>query len=130
MPRQGTTPTTPPLAGSSPDAVSWRLSQVEFSVKETQAEIKSARTELLQKIDSITAGFATHKDIEVAKEQAKLEHDAIYEKISDVETQVKGVKKEVKDIRTRNWIQNTLSAVLGSILTFLLLYFLNNIAKG
>lgn len=96
----------------TPETIAYRLTQVENAVKE-----------LTKKIDGVISGFATHKDIEIAKEQARLEHDAIYEKIADVEQDVLALKK-------RSWIQNTLSAILGSILTILLTYVLLDILKG
>ena len=96
----------------TPETIAYRLTQVENAVKE-----------LTKKIDGVISGFATHKDIEIAKEQARLEHVAIYEKIGDVEQDVLALKK-------RNWIQNTLSAILGSILTILLTYVLLDILKG
>lgn len=96
----------------TPETIAYRLTQVENAVKE-----------LTKKIDGVISGFATHKDIEIAKEQARLEHDTIYEKIADVEQDVLALKK-------RNWIQNTLSAILGSILTILLTYVLLDILKG
>lgn len=95
----------------TPETIAYRLTQVENAVKE-----------LTKKIDGVISGFATHKDIEIAKEQAKLEHDAIYEKIADVE-------KDVQGIKSKNWVYNTMSAIFGSILTFLILYFLQDIIK-
>ena len=95
----------------TPETIAYRLTQVENAVKE-----------LTKKIDGVISGFATHKDIEIAKEQAKLEHDAIYEKIADVE-------KDVQGIKSKNWVYNTMSAIFGSILTFLVLYFLQDIIK-
>lgn len=95
----------------NPETIAYRLTQVENAVKE-----------LTNKLDGVISGFATHKDIEAAKQQAKLEHDAIYEKIGDVET-------DVNSLKSRNWVHNTLSAILGSILTFLLLYFLQDVIK-
>ena len=96
----------------TPETIAYRLTQVENAVKE-----------LTKKIDGVVSGFATHKDIEVARNQAQVEHDAIYEKIADVEQDVLAIKR-------RNWIQNTLSAILGSILTILLTYVLLDILKG
>lgn len=95
----------------TPETIAYRLTQVENAVKELTA-----------KIDGVISGFATHKDIEVAKDQAKLEHDAIYEKINDVE-------KDVSAMRSRNWLYNIMSAVFGSILTFLIMYFLQDVIK-
>jgi hypothetical protein len=108
--------------GASPDAVAWRLSAVEKKVGEVESTLKESTKELLTKLDGISSGFATHKDIEVAKEQAKAEHDAIYEKINDVEKDVLAIKK-------RNWVQNTLSAILGSVLTLLIGYAMLNVFK-
>ena len=96
----------------NPETIAYRLTQVENAVKE-----------LTKKIDGVISGFATYKDIEIAKEQARLEHDAIYEKIADVEQDVLAIKRH-------NWIQKTLSAILGSILTILLTYVLLDILKG
>lgn len=95
----------------TPETIAYRLTQVENAVKE-----------LTKKIDGVISGFATHKDIEAAKQQAKMEHNAIYEKIGDVET-------DVSSLKSRNWVHNTLSAILGSVLTFLLLYFLQDVIK-
>lgn len=95
----------------TPETIAYRLTQVENAVKELTA-----------KIDGVISGFATHKDIEVAKDQAKLEHDAIYEKINDVE-------KDVSTIKSHNWLYNIMSAVFGSILTFLIMYFLQDVIK-
>ena len=106
-----TTP-KPPL-GASPDTVAWRLGAVEN-------ELNSFKKEIVSKLDSMASGFATHKDIETVKEQGKLEHAAIYEKIADVEREVQSIKKRV-------WLQNTLSAVLGAVLTFLVVHFINNV---
>lgn len=111
------------VPGASPDAVAWRLSNVETEVKSLKNELKSSTDRLEQKLDGIASGFATHKDIEVAKEQARLEHEAIYDKIKMVEEDVQGLKK-------RNWVQNTLSAILGAVLAILISYFFTNITKG
>ena len=108
--------------GASPDAVAWRLTNVETEVKSLKTELKLSTDRLEGKLDGIASGFATHKDIEVAKSQAKLEHDLIYEKISELNQDMQGLKR-------RNWVQNTLSAILGSILTLLLAYFINGILK-
>lgn len=99
------------MKNDNPETIAYRLTQVENAVKE-----------LTKKIDGVISGFATHKDIEVAKDQAKLEHDAIYEKIADVE-------KDVMGIKSKNWLYNTMSAIFGSILTFLILYFLQDIIR-
>lgn len=99
------------MKNDNPETIAYRLAQVENAVKE-----------LTLKLDGIASGFATHKDIETAKAQAKLEHNAIYEKIGDVE-------KDVTAMKSRNWVYNTLSAIFGSILTFLIVYFLQDVIK-
>ena len=102
----------------TPETIAYRLTKVEEAVKE-----------LGDKLERVVGGFATHKDIEpllklpyVAKEQARLEHDAIYEKIRDVE-------RDVLQLKKRNWVQNTLSAVLGAVITLLVAYFINDIVR-
>lgn len=110
------------VPGASPDAVAWRLSNVENEVKGLKNELRTSTERLEGKLDGIASGFATHKDIEVAKSQAKSEHDLIYEKINDVE-------KDVASLRKRNWVQNTLSAILGAVLAILISYFFTNISR-
>ena len=46
----------------TPETIAYRITQVENAVKE-----------LTKKIDGVISGFATNKDIEAAKQQAKLE---------------------------------------------------------
>ena len=94
--------------GNSPDTVAWRLSAVEKEVKELKHDLKSST-------DRLEAN-------EVAKEQAQREHDAIYEKIADVET-------DVLALRSKTWVHNTLSAILGAIMTLLLAYFINTVGR-
>lgn len=95
----------------TPETIAYRLTKVEEAVKE-----------LGDKLERVVGGFATYKDIEVAKEQARLEHDAIYEKIRDVE-------RDVLQLKKRNLVQNTLSAVLGAVITLLMAYFINDIVR-
>lgn len=95
----------------NPDTIAYRLTQVEIAIKD-----------LSKKMDNLAMGFATHRDVENAKTQAKLEHDAIYEKIGDVEADVLQLKK-------RNWVQKTLSAILGATLTILIGYIIMDILK-
>lgn len=95
----------------TPETIAYRLTQVEIAIKE-----------LTKKMDGLAMGFATHRDIDGAKAQAKLEHDAIYEKIADVE-------QDVLTLKRRNWVQNTLSAVLGVILTLLVTYVITDVLR-
>lgn len=102
----------------TPETIAYRLSQVEIAIKD-----------LAKKMDNLAMGFATHRDVENAKAQAKLEHNAIYERVNDVELEVKHVEQEVTQLKKRNWVQNTLSAVLGAILTLLVTYVITDVLR-
>ena len=108
--------------GVSTDTIVYRLGAMEAQVKEVRADLKSVQTEILLKLDIMSKGFATHKDIDNAKVQAELEHKVIYKKIEDVES-------EVNNVRRRNWIANTLSAAFGVLLTLLITYAFTSIIK-
>lgn len=47
--------------------------------------------------------------------------------VTDHEKRIANLEKAVRDARKRNWIQMSLSAVFGSIMTFLVIFFLQNI---
>lgn len=98
---------------SSQAVLAYRVSQVERAVSEGFKELKT-------EIKNMSTNFATHKDVEAIRRQAELEHSAIYEKIGDVEKEVNGLKK-------RNWVQNTLSAILGVVLTLLTTYAISQL---
>ena len=108
--------------GVSTDTIIYRLGAMETQVKEIRTDLKSVQTEILLKLDVMSKGFATHKDIDNAKAQAELEHRAIYKKIE-------GVESEVNAMRRRNWIANTLSAAFGVLLTLLITYAFTSIIK-
>lgn len=106
----------------STDTIVYRLGAMEAQVKEVRADLKSVQAEILLKLDIMSKGFATHKDIDNAKIQAELEHKAIYRKIEDVESEVNGMKR-------RNWVSNTMSAAFGVLLTLLITYAFTSIIK-
>lgn len=106
----------------STDTIIYRLGAVEEAVKETRADLKEIHSEIMLKLDVMSKGFATHKDIELAKDQAELEHRTIYGRINDVEEEIHNIKK-------RSWVQNTLSAAFGVLLTLLITYAFTNIIK-
>ena len=108
--------------GVSTDTIIYRLGAVENQVKEVRSDLKSIQTEILVKLDIMAKGFATHKDIDNAKVQAELEHNAIYKKIEDVELEVSAMKR-------RSWIGSTLSAAFGVLLTLLITYAFTSIIK-
>ena len=103
----------PQVGEDSPAVLAYRVGELE---KASRAGFK----ELGEKLEAMSHNFATHKDIEVAKEQAKMEHAAIY-------AEIEGVKADVASLQKRTWVQNTLSAILGAVLALLTAYAFNNI---
>lgn len=104
-----------PKDENSPAVLAYRVGQLEKASREGFKDLSN-------KIELLSNNFATHKDVEMAKNQAEAEHKAIYTKISEIERDVSMLKK-------RTWIQNTLSAILGAVLTILLAYTINGILK-
>lgn len=112
--------------GYTQDAIAWRVSSLE-------TEVKTMRTEVIGKLDTMASNFVTHKDLEEAKAQAKEEHLVIEQKIDStkntLDQDINEVKLEVSALKRRNWVQNTLSAILGAVLAILTAYFLNGVIK-
>lgn len=103
-----------PLPGEDSSAVlAYRVGQLEKSSRE-------GFKALSDKLEAMSSVFATHKDIEVAKEQTNMEHKAIYNELEDV-------KEDVKKLQKKTWIQNTLSAILGAVLALLVTYAITGI---
>lgn len=103
-----------PVQGEdSPAVLAYRVGQLEKASKEGFKQISD-------KLEHMSGNFATHKDIAVAKQQAKLEHDAIYAEIADV-------KEGVQSLKRKTWVQNTLSAIFGAVLALLIAYAFNGI---
>lgn len=100
---------------NSPDVLAYRVGELEKASREGFKELGI-------KLELMSHNFATHKDIEVAKQQAKMEHEAIY-------TEIEEVKKDVNSLQKRTWIQNTLSAILGAVLALLTAFAFNNIIQ-
>lgn len=101
----------PQVGEDSPAVLAYRVGQLEKSSRE-------GFKALSDKLDAMSENFATHKDIEVAKEQAEAEHRAIYIEIQDV-------KDDVSMLKKKSWVQNTMSAILGAVLTLLVAYAVN-----
>jgi len=94
-------------------------------------EVKTARLEV--KVEELTS--------QIVKIDAKV--DAVLErldKMAIVENELKDLKDEFKEhkkendkrfdeFKKRNWVQNTLSAILGAVLSLLVAYAVNNIFK-
>jgi len=103
----------PQTGEDSPAVLAYRVGELEKASREGFKDISI-------KLELMAGNFATHKDIEVAKKQAQMEHEAIYNELEDVKRDVKGLQK-------KTWIQNTLSAILGAILAMLTAYAFNGI---
>ena len=42
---------------------------------------------------------------------------------------IAALRKEINDIKGRRWVQNTLSAILGAVLTLLVSFFISNVGR-
>lgn len=105
----------PPRSEDSPDVLAYRVGELEKASRE-------GFKNLAEKLETMSHNFATHKDIDVAKQQARMEHEAIYAELADV-------KDDIRSLKKKTWIQNTLSAILGAILAMLTAYAFNGIFK-
>ena len=81
-----------------------RMIKLETLMEQSLSEIKEIRIDLKQMSNSF-----------VTKTEFK-------EEIIEIRNQVGAISK-------RSWIQNTLSAILGAVLTLLVSYFISNIGK-
>lgn len=97
----------------NPIVLAYRVGQLERSNRE-------GFKNLSDKLDVMSCTYATHKDIDVVRAQAKLEHQAL-------SVEIKDVKEDVEIIKSQKWVQNTLSGVLGAVLALLITYAFNNI---
>ena len=97
----------------SPAVLAYRVGELEKASRESFKIIG-------EKLEQMSINYATHKDIESAKNQAKMEHEAIYAELEDVKVDVLSLKK-------KTWIQNTLSAIFGAVLALLTAYAFNGI---
>lgn len=88
--------------------------------------VKEALAEVLKKLDQMSNNYLTKNEAtrlaQAEKDQATLEHNRLEAKIDDVALDVAQLKK-------KSWVQNTLSAVLGAVLTLLIAYFLTDISR-
>lgn len=102
-----------PTGEDNPAVLAYRVGELEKASREGFKIIG-------EKLEHMSMNYATHKDIEVAKQQAKLEHNAIYSELEDVKLDIQSLKK-------KTWVQNTMSAILGAVLTLLIAYAFNDI---
>lgn len=77
---------------------------------------------LNEKLDGLVHNFATKAEVALARKEAHKEHEAIREEIAVVDAKVEVISK-------KRWVQNTLSAILGAVLTLLVGFFIANIGK-
>lgn len=103
----------PPTGEDNPAVLAYRVGELEKASREGFKIIG-------EKLEHMSMNYATHKDVGVAKQQAKLEHNAIYSELDDVKSDIQSLKK-------KTWVQNTLSAILGAVLTLLIAYAFNDI---
>jgi len=102
-----------PTGEDNPAVLAYRVGELEKASREGFKIIG-------EKLEHMSMNYATHKDIEVAKQQAKLEHNAIYSELEDVKLDIQSLKK-------KTWVQNTMSAILGAVLTLLIAHVFNDI---
>lgn len=103
----------PQMGEDSPAVLVYRVGELEKASREGFKQVT-------EKLEIMSHNFATHKDIEVAKQQAQMEHKAIYSEIEDV-------KRDVRTLQKKTWVQNTLSAIMGAVLALLITYAFNGI---
>lgn len=53
----------------------------------------------------------------------------IYVTIAKHEEDLNDIKSDLTEIKGRRWVQNTLSAILGAILSLLVAFFINNVGR-
>jgi len=94
----------PEVIGSSPDAIAYRMLNVEKAIDRFET-----------KLDGFALGFATHGDIERSRAQAKIDQDAIYIEIRDIDARVKDIQR---------WKDNLIGKVAGAAIIMLVLMVL------
>jgi len=93
-----------------------------YRVGELEKASRQGFREISERLEIMSTNFATHKDIQLAKEQAKVEHNTIY---ADLEV----IREDVETLKKKSWMQNSLSAVFGAVLALLTAYAFNGIFK-
>lgn len=109
-----------PIVNISPQGGEDSPAVLAYRVGKLEEIVHDGFQQLYDKLDLMNSVFATHKDMSAAKAQTQEEHRAIYKEIGYVKAQIKSLKQ-------RNWVQNTLSAILGAVLALLITYAINGI---
>jgi len=84
-----------------------------------------------KKLDDYTAQFATHQDLEILKDKSDAQHTISCNEAAAARKEIfddlSSLTVIVHSMRKRNWIMNTLSAILGAVITLLVGYFISTI---
>ena len=110
-----TTTTEPTPERDSPAVLAYRVGELEKAVT-------VGLENLGKKFDDLRHEFATKAEIETLKRESGVEHKSIRSIISAVDERIDKLDK-------KRWVQNTLSSILGAILTLLLAFFITNVGK-
>ena len=97
-----------------------RLVKVETLLEELTKSTNKGFQEIRADIKAVNIALQGLSDSFVS--QQKHEDD-----MTDVKKELGRVKKHIEDVEKSKWIQNTLSAVLGAVLSLLVAYFINNV---
>lgn len=92
--------------------------------KLTEAERLVKLETLLEKLYAEFAEFRLEMKEANANFVSSQKHE---DDLLDLKREITRTKKRIDQIEKSKWIQNTLSAVLGAILSLLVAYFINNV---
>ena len=99
----------------SQSVIAYRVGQLEKTQAQGFASLNS-------KLDEIAGSFITKAELATAQAAADKEHEIIYGRIADNE-------KDINELNRKRWVQNTLSVILGAVLSILIAYFIQNIGR-
>lgn len=69
-------------------------------------------------------------DVKLDSMDTKYISHAVYDlNLRDIDLRIKTIETSIKDMSRRRWVQNTLSAILGVILTTLSIFFVEHIGR-
>lgn len=105
--------------GVTPEVIAWRVSQLEKTTSEGFKALNAT-------IKEATSTFATNAKVDELVANATEGHERIEEKIDTVDRHLRG---EISALKRKSWVQNTLSAICGAVLTLLVAYLINDIVK-
>lgn len=96
-----------------PAVLAYRVGQLEIAVANGLKEVN-------EQLSTLQHDFATKNELANIQRDAEREYVLIYQDIKDT-------NKKIDEVTRKRWVQNTLSAILGAVITMLLAYFFNNI---